>query len=136
MVYDLATNFQNGDNPFPFEPRKSDISEQSFDYANPRMKYLRITFQEQSVCMDDNIFASLKFWNESVANKCEDGVDHTILRMSGLKDISEDEIDNRVLMVIQLNLDSNLIKTVVKSYNFLDMMGDLGGIMEVFIITI
>ena len=37
-----------------------------------------------------------------------------------------------VFLTVNLKLDSFKVRTVVKSYNFMELMGDFGGILQIF----
>ena len=86
--------------------------------------------------MDNNIFSSLNFWDETVNDKCEYTNDFTIMQQSGYS-LAIDTIKTKsILMTVSISMDSLKIQTVVTSYKFMDMMGELGGFMEILFLIL
>jgi hypothetical protein len=82
------------------------------------------------VCKDESYYGSLLFWKEE---KCPENVDFQKLQLSKVLYGEEKSfIGDRwpVHYTISLMLDDNKQVNIVKSYQLLDLLGDIGGFTE------
>ena len=84
-------------------------------------------------CLDNDIFASLQFYDKNISEKCDSNTDLTVLKQS---DYLIQEISGypyTIMLGIKLEVDSLKHRTVVTSYDFLTLLGDIGGTVGIFL---
>ena len=112
VLYDQITKFENGDNSYPFQRRKSKFPDINFEALYPRnlgmtgtIKNYKMTLQKSVVCLDNNIFSQLFIYDDKLLNKCDHEVDFEVLAMS--EGVVEDIISTLpAYLMITLTLDN------------------------------
>jgi len=71
VVYDLSNKFDDGDNEWPFQRKKSNFPGTLINDINgDTLNEYTISIQKSEVCLDNQVFSTLFFWDSKYADKC------------------------------------------------------------------
>ena len=138
-MYSLIPKFEDGKNEYPFELAKSNIASYQPDYRNHYSEQIQIyelEIQKEIVCLDNDLLSNLYFWNHQWKDKCNYFHDFEIMKLINWRTWESKKFDVDKILSITFALSNKQQYTVVQSYKFMELMGDLGGIKEVLFICL